>query len=756
VRSEGRIFAPRRPTPFATTSSWYAAGLRHRSDQASSSTPPPPPPSDLSEPKASAKVQQAASAPPGPQKAADAKTGSLPTRLLTLARDRLLAMASQSAAKGAGTDAGKDATPAPTFPDIRRLLSLASSQKRRIFIALGLLIVSSAVSLSVPFAIGRLIDFFTTGSSSLFGLSFPAVAACLLAVFAIGAGAKAGSNIMLELAGVRIIQRMREKAYANALRQEVEWADKGAGDVVSRLSVDTNIVGEAITSDIGDGLRAGVTVLFAGGAMFYISSHLTLLMLAVVPPAAIGAVFYGRYLRDLTHRTQDAVGAMTRVAEERLSGPAFRTIAAYGTQTSESARFAAKVRDIVALQTREAYASGIFYAGTGLVGNCSILTLLTVGGSLVAKGTISVGDLTSLLMYTAYLGGGLASLTSFFASLMRGVGAGARVFQLVDRVPEKIRLGEGAPLPAKRGTIAFENVQFAYPSRPQQRILDGVELKLEPGESVALVGGSGVGKSSVHALMLRFYDPDQGRVTFNGRDIRSFRPDEFRQLIGTVTQDPTLFEGTVAENIAYGTPSATREQIEEAARKANCQDFIRELPQGLDTHIGPRQLSGGQRQRVAIARALVREPSILVSHDADELGCRLLTRHHSCSTRPRAPSTLHPSTSSTRRSSPSSLRARSPSGLWRTASVSVARCRTPDPSSHSGAGTIKSAGTILVLDKGQIVETGSFEQLDRPGSRFRSLMAAQLEASGPTAVGSESASDDAAVSSGSEAAPVRG
>lgn len=324
--------------------------------------------------------------------------------LLVRLRDQLLAQASKSASKGAA----EGATPTPTFPDVRRLIELASTQRKMIFLALVFLVISASIALTVPLAIGKVIDFFTQsfeakkegkeGGPKLYGLSLSTVAVLLVAIFATGAFCKAGSNIMLELAGIRVIQRMREVSYSSALRQEVEWADRGAGDVVSRLSVDTNIVGEAITSDIGDGLRAGVTVLFAGSAMFLISSQLTLLMMAVVPPAAIGAVFYGRYLRDLTHRTQDAVGAMTRTAEERLSPPAFRTITAHNTQKTEDNRFKGKVQTIVDLQTKEAYATGFFYAGTGFVGNCAILTLLTYGGSLVAKGVITVGDLTSLLM----------------------------------------------------------------------------------------------------------------------------------------------------------------------------------------------------------------------------------------------------------------------------------------------------------------------------------------------------------------------
>lgn len=622
--------------------------------------------------------------------------------ILTRARDALLKRASDSANKGA-----KDqSTVTPTYPDVRRLFGLATSQRKTIFLALGLLLVSSTVTLSVPLAIGKVIDFFTAtyehgtdASPTLYGFGFSSVALALLFVFAIGAAAKAGSNIMLELAGIRVIQRIRELSYSSALRQEVEWADKGAGDVVSRLSVDTNIVGDAITSDLGDGLRAGVTVLFAGSAMFLISTQLTLLMMAVVPPAAVGAVFYGRYLRDLTNRTQDAVGSMTRTAEERLSSPAFRTIAAFNTQQEEGTRFQTKVKEIVNLQTKEAYASGFFYAGTGFVGNCAILTLLTYGGSLVAKGTITVGDLTSLLMYTAYLGGGLANFTSFFATIMRGIGAGARVFDLIDRTPDKIRLGQGEDSPANRGVIKFDNVNFAYPSRPNQKILDGVTLTIQPGESVALVGGSGVGKSSVHALMLRFYDPDNGTVSFGNKDVRGLKPEKLRSLIGVVTQDPTLFDGTIAENIAYGYKQATREEIEEAARQANCWDFIQSMKDGLDTYIGARQLSGGQRQRIAIARALVRKPSILLLDEAT--------------------SALDSASEFLVNQAIESIIKQGQITVWIVA--------------HR-LSTIKSAGKILVLDKGRIVESGSFSELDRPGSRFRGLMAAQLEASAPAPV----------------------
>ncbi|CAO1615991.1 unnamed protein product [Sympodiomycopsis kandeliae] len=639
------------------------------------------------------------------------KSPSLIGRLVIKVRDAILQSAAKAASRS-GTGSGSDRTIAPpTYPDLRRLFSLAGPERKTLALALALLLVSSAVSLLIPFTIGKIIDFFTAGSKDtdgkgdaktgdqgekkIYGMGFKSVVAVLLFVFATGAAAKAGSNIMLNLAGVRIVRRIREKCFGNAVKQDVEWADKSHGDVISRLSVDTSIVGDAVTYELGDGLRSFLTVIFSGTTMFLISPSLTLLMMGVVPPAAIGAVFYGRYLRDLTNKTQEAVGQMTRTAEERLNSAAFRTVTAFNAQGIEQRRFAEKVKGIADLETKETYASGFFYAGTGFVGNCSILVLLTYGGSLVSRGVITVGDLTSLLMYTAYLGGGLANMTSFFASLMKGVGAGARVFQLIDRSSE-VPLEKGrslTPQETSRGKIEFKGVHFAYPSRPGVKVLDGIDLTINQGESVALVGGSGVGKSSVHALMLRYYDPDSGKVTYGGADISEINPESLRDQLAVVTQDPVLFTGTIFENIAYGCdPPPSREQVKEAATMANCWEFISQLPNGLDESIGARQLSGGQRQRVAIARALCRKPKVLLLDEAT--------------------SALDSASEHLVNKSIGDIIQQGQITVWIVA--------------HR-LSTIKSAGRIMVLKEGKIVESGSFEELDRPGSAFRQLVGSQIE-----------------------------
>lgn len=416
---------------------------------------------------------------------------------------------------------------------------LAATQKKTLFLALALLLISSGVTLTVPAVIGRLIDLFGSNDTHAFwGLTFNQIAPILVLTFAVGAAAKAGSNILLDMSAIRLIQNLRQKSFASALRQDVEWADKHAGDVVSRLSVDTSIVGDSLTCDLGDGLRAAVTVVAAGSAMLWISTDITFLMLGIIPPAAIGAVWYGRYIRGLTHKTQDAVGKMTDVAQERLAPAAFRTITAYNAQPKEVGRLMTAVKDIVSLQVTEAKATGYFYAGTGFVGNCAILTLLAYGGSLVAKGVLTTGDLTSLMMYTAYLGGGLANLTSFFASIMKGMGAGARVFSLMEREPQ-IRSGKRLESPTRSNpTIEFRKVDFSYPSRPERPILQDFSLTITPGTSIALCGASGVGKSSVHSLVLRLYDTDRGEVLVAGHDVKEYQLDELRSLFGVVGQDP--------------------------------------------------------------------------------------------------------------------------------------------------------------------------------------------------------------------------
>ncbi|KAG9056840.1 ATP-binding cassette permease mdl1 [Serendipita sp. 407] len=575
---------------------------------------------------------------------------------------------------------------------LRRIYQLALTEKKTLGMAIGLLLVSSSVSMSVPFTIGRLIDYFTSPNPELFfGLTPTLAAASLVGIFTIGGLANFGRSLLMRLSGLRIIARLRKDTYASALKQEVNFIENSEGDVLSRLSVDTNIVGESVTGNLSDGLRAVVSGTVGVGLMFYLSPTLTALMLAIVPPISLGAFVYGRYLKRLSKKTQETLGKMSDTAQESIS--ALRTVQASNAEKHALTLFSKDVDSVFSLQRKEAFATATFYGTTGLSGNITILALLGYGGTLVSRGVISVGDLTSLLLYSAYVGGSMSQLSSFFTTLMKGVGAGTRIFDLIAREPV-IAPSKGIAIePRSIGTIKFEGIRFAYPKRREVQVLDGFDLEVKPGESVALVGRSGSGKSSAQALLLRFYDPDTGKITFNGQDIKEFTPFSWRANIGLVPQDPVLFTGTIAENIAYDRPDATRAEIEEAARLANCE-FIWDLPEKFETKIGRNSLSGGQRQRVAIARALLKKASILCLDEAsaaldgasehkvnDAIGKILQSQNTSC--------------------------------------IIVAHRLS----------TIQRAEKVAVLDEGRIVEIGTYKELaSREGSKFREVMGAQIAA----------------------------
>jgi ABC-type multidrug transport system fused ATPase/permease subunit len=425
------------------------------------------------------------------------------------------------------------------------------------------------------------------------------------------------------------------------------------------------------------------------GAMFYISPTLTFMMLGIVPPVSLGAVYYGRYLKKLSNQSQEAVGEMTKVAQESLS--ALRTVQAYNANEQEQAKFRDRINRVLALARKEAIASGIFFGSTGWSGNMTFIGLLGYGGTLVSQGAITVGDLTSLLLYTAYVGNGLQMLTGFFSSIMRGIGAGTRIFELLDRKPAIVP-NQGIELdPSRRGVIRFENVGFEYPSRKGVQILDDLNLEIGVGENVAIVGKSGGGKSSVQSLLLRYYDPVRGKVTFDGQDIREFNTNSWRNIIGIVPQDPVLFTGTIASNIAFGHATATREDIEYAARLANCE-FVWGMPKGFDTEIGRQSLSGGQRQRLAIARALLKRPAILALDEAT-----------------------------------SALDATSEHRVNNAIDKILAQRQTTCVIVAHRLSTIARAERIVVLEDGRISESGTYRELvSRKDSRFRALMAAQL------------------------------
>ena len=464
------------------------------------------------------------------------------------------------------------------WAEIWRLIKIARPESKALGVAVTLLLISSGVSMSIPFSIGRILDIATKAEGSqdmLFGLDLSVFYLALGTVLTLGASANFGRIIILRIIGERIVTRLRSRLFRRNLIQDAEFFDANrVGDLISRLGADTIIVGKSVTQNLSDGLRSLISGAAGLTLMTYVSMKLTGILALMFPPVAISAFFYGRAMRNLSRKIQKNLGGLTKIAEERLGS--IRTTQAFAAEVQEIGRYNKQVRKIFTLGKREALISASFFSSSGFMGNMTILALLYVGGGMVKSGAISIGELTSFLMYTAYAGSSLFGLSGFYSELMRGVGAASRLFELQDRNP-KIHPTAGEPVKSARGPIEFRNVTFSYPTRPAVTIFRDLDFKIDQGMNVAIVAPSGAGKSTVASLLLRFYTPNEGSITINGKDIINMNAKQLRRKIGYVGQEPVLFSGSIAENIAYGKPLATRSEIVAAARKANCQfigDFV--------------------------------------------------------------------------------------------------------------------------------------------------------------------------------------
>ncbi|RDW65480.1 putative multidrug resistance protein 2 [Coleophoma crateriformis] len=589
---------------------------------------------------------------------------------------------------------GKQQKNSAGLGEIWRLIKIARPEARWLGLAFAFLLISSSITMSIPFSIGKILDLATKDPSegaTLFGLDMKQFYIALAAVLSVGAAANYGRIIILRIVGERIVARLRSQLYRRTYIQNAEFFDANrVGDLISRLSSDTVIVGKSITQNLSDGLRAIVSGGAGFVAMAWVSTKLTSILLLMFPPIAIGAFFYGRTIRNLSRRIQRNLGTLTKIAEERLGN--VRTSQAFAGEIQEIGRYNHQIKKIFALGRKEAIISATFFSSSGFLGNMTILALLYSGGSMVKSGMISIGDLTSFLMYTAYAGSSLFGVSSFYSELMKGVGAASRLFELQDRKPT-IPATVGTKVVSAQGPIKFSNVSFAYPTRPAVKIFDGLDFEIAPGTNVAIVGPSGGGKSTIGSLLLRFYNPTEGTISINGQDISTMNGKSLRRRIGMVGQEPVLFSGSIAENIAYGKPHASRSEIIAAARKANCQ-FISDFPDGLDTSVGARgaQLSGGQKQRIAIARALLKNPDILILDEAT-----------------------------------SALDAESET-LVNSALAALLKGHNTTISIAHRLSTIKRSDHIIVLgSNGKVAETGTYQALSaNPDSAFSKLMEWQM------------------------------
>jgi ABC transporter fused permease/ATP-binding protein len=503
---------------------------------------------------------------------------------------------------------------------LARLLRLARPEARALAAGTVFLAIGSAAGLLYPQAIRLIIDgALGQGRSELLGQG-PAVierAALAMGGLALLQGAAVALRYALfTLAGERIVTRLRERLHRRILDQEIAFFDEvRTGELTNRLASDTQLLQSAVSVNLSMALRNAVSVVGGVALLAYTSVPLTLLMLAVVPPVALGAVAYGRRIRKLSRDVQAALAKSGEIAEESISG--IRTVRSFDAEDAESRRYGTSVRRAYGISRRRALAGAAFMAAasTGVYGAAAVV--LWYGGRLLARGVLTVGGLTSFLVYTLFVALALGALGDLWAELMRALGAAERIFELLDRQPQ-IPMSGGYIPERVHGRLELEGVRFAYPSRPGVAVLDGVDLVVEPGELVAIVGPSGAGKSTLGALVARLYDPDGGCVRLDGRDLRELDPRWLRRQVGVVWQEPVLFSASIGENIRYGRPGASDAEVEAAARAAHVHDFVARLPEGYATEVGERgvRLSGGQKQRVAIARAMLKDPRVLLLDEA--------------------------------------------------------------------------------------------------------------------------------------------
>ena len=561
----------------------------------------------------------------------------------------------------------------------------------RVIAAIAALVVAALATLAVPIAVRRMIDHgFSAEGVELIDSYF----AVMTAVVAVLATASALRFYLVTTLGERIVADLRTQVFGHLTALSPEFFDRSqSGELLSRLTADTTQIKSAVGASVSIALRNLVLFIGAGVMMVVTSPKLSGFVLAAIPLIVLPLVGFGRAVRKKSRAAQDTLADASAYASEQIVS--VRTLQAFNHEQAATKRFGASVESAYRAAQGSTQARAVLTAIAIFLVFASVVVVLWIGAQDVLADRMTPGRLSQFVLYAVFAAGGLGELSQVWSEIAAASGAAERLFEIMEVEPAIKAPAVPKPLPEPaRGDVAFDNVNFSYPSRPEISALRGVSFHVRPGEKVAIVGPSGAGKSTIFHLLLRFYDPASGEITYDGVPVSEVDPRELRRRMALVPQDTAIFASSVCDNIRFGRPDASDTAIERAAEAAAAAEFIRKLPRGYDTPLGERgvTLSGGQRQRIAIARAVLRNAPLLLLDEAT-----------------------------------SSLDAESET-LVQKALSRLMQQHTTLVIAHRLA-TVLTCDRILVLDQGEIVEEGTHESLVVRGGLYARLAKLQFQSS---------------------------